>query len=213
MDSSGVGCQSVRDIPRTWLRCMPTCPPRVRLPAHSRFPTPPPPPLSLPVVRPPSALLVSDCPSIAKPARSWSVSPVQTHRTVSGSWPAATAPAAALWSAPAGVLWLRTTIAMSRLLAARAGVPRTEIGDLVRLSFVKVAEFQTRGLAHLHVILRRDGPERSAPPAWATTELLADIVAQAAMQIRLRIKRPDGAQLEIRWGSQFDIRSIRPNRS
>jgi hypothetical protein len=118
---------------------------------------------------------------------------------------------AVLWNAHAGVLWRRTTIAMSRLLAARAGVPRTEIGDLVRLSFVKVAEFQTRGLAHLHVILRLDGPERSAPPAWATTELLADIVAQAAMQIRLRIKRPDGAQLEIRWGSQFDIRSIRPN--
>jgi hypothetical protein len=118
---------------------------------------------------------------------------------------------AVLWNAHAGVLWRRTTIAMSRLLAARAGVSRTEIGDLVRLSFVKVAEFQTRGLVHLHVILRLDGPDRSAPPSWATTELLAEIVAAAALQTRLRIKRPDGAQLEIRWGSQFDVRPIRRN--
>ena len=118
---------------------------------------------------------------------------------------------AVLWNAHAGVLWRRTTIAMSRILAARAGVSRTEIGGLARLSFVKVAEFQARGLVHLHVILRLDGPERSAPPSWATTELLAEIVAEAAAQTSLRIKRPDGAQLEIRWGSQLDIRSIRPN--
>jgi hypothetical protein len=90
-------------------------------------------------------------------------------------------------------------------------VSRTEIGRLVRLSFVKVAEFQTRGLVHLHVILRLDGPERSAPPVWATAELLAEIVAEAALQTRLRIERPDGGQLEIRWGTQLDIRAIRPN--
>jgi hypothetical protein len=118
---------------------------------------------------------------------------------------------AVLWNAHAGVLWRRTTIAMSRLLAARAGVSRTEIADLVRVSFVKVAEFQTRGLVHLHVILRLDGPERSAPPSWATTDLLAQIVAQAALQTRLRTERPDGAQLEIRWGSQLDVRPIRRN--
>src|ERR1035437_1561064 len=118
---------------------------------------------------------------------------------------------AVLWNAHAGVLWRRTTIAMTRLLAARAGVPRTEIGDLARLSFVKVAEFQTRGLVHLHVILRLDGPERSAPPAWATAELLYEIVAEAAAQSWLRIVRPDGTAFVVRWGSQLDIRAIRPN--
>ncbi len=118
---------------------------------------------------------------------------------------------AVLWNAHAGALWRRTTIAMSRLLAARAGVPRTEIGDFVRLSFVKVAEFQTRGLVHLHVILRLDGPDRSAPPSWATTELLAEIVAQAAAQSWLRIQRPDDRPFVVRWGSQLDVRPIRPN--
>lgn len=117
---------------------------------------------------------------------------------------------AVLWNAHAGALWRRTTIRMGRLLAARAGVSRTEIGGLVRLSFVKVAEFQTRGLVHLHAILRLDGPERSAPPSWATAELLAQIVAEAAAQTWLRIARPDGTPFVVRWGSQLDIREIRP---
>jgi hypothetical protein len=100
---------------------------------------------------------------------------------------------------------------MSRILAERAGVSRTEVTRLVRVSFVKVAEFQSRGLVHLHVILRLDGPERSAPPAWATADLLAEIVAEAAAQSWLRIVRPDGTAFVVRWGSQLDIRPIRPN--
>jgi hypothetical protein len=48
---------------------------------------------------------------------------------------------------------------MTRILAERAGVSRTEIGDLVRVSFVKVAEFQTRGLvqpALVYWLVRRN---------------------------------------------------------
>jgi hypothetical protein len=118
---------------------------------------------------------------------------------------------AVLWNAYAGALWRRTTIAMTRLLAARAGVPRSEIGKLVRLSFVKVAEFQTRGLVHLHVILRLDGPgpRPAAPPKWATSELLSEIVAAAAAQTSLRTQRPDGEPFPVRWGVQLDIRPIR----
>jgi hypothetical protein len=100
---------------------------------------------------------------------------------------------------------------MTRLLAARVGAPRSEIGKLVRLSFVKVAEFQSRGLIHLHVILRLDGPgpRPTAPPTWATNELLAEIVAAAAVQTSLRTIRPDGEPLLVRWGVQLDIRPIR----
>jgi hypothetical protein len=100
---------------------------------------------------------------------------------------------------------------MTRLLAARVGVSRSEIGKLVRLSFVKVAEFQTRGLVHLHVILRLDGPgpKPTAPPTWATNELLAEIVAASAAQTSLRTTRPDGTPLLVRWGVQLDIRPIR----
>jgi hypothetical protein len=100
---------------------------------------------------------------------------------------------------------------MTRLLAARVGVSRSEIGELVRLSFVKVAEFQTRGLIHLHVILRLDGPgpRPTAPPTWATSELLAEIVAAAAVRTSLRTTRPDGEPYLVRWGVQLDIRPIR----
>jgi uncharacterized Zn-finger protein len=117
---------------------------------------------------------------------------------------------AVLWNAHAGALWRRTTIAMTRLLAARAGVPRSEIGERVRLSFVKVAEFQTRGLVHLHVILRLDGPDPklTAPPTWATPDLLAEIVAASAAQTSLRTSRPDGTPFLVRWGVQLDIRPI-----
>jgi hypothetical protein len=118
---------------------------------------------------------------------------------------------AVLWNAEVGALWRRTTIAMTRLLAARVGVSRSEIGKLVRLSFVKVAEFQTRGLVHLHVILRLDGPgpKPTAPPTWATNELLSEIVAASAAQTSLRTTRPDGTPLLVRWGVQLDIRPIR----
>ncbi len=118
---------------------------------------------------------------------------------------------AVLWNAHVGALWRRTTIAMTRLLAARVGVARSEIGKLVRLSFVKVAEFQTRGLVHLHVILRLDGPGAAptAPPTWATSELLCEIVAACAAQTSLRTIRPDGTPLRVRWGVQLDIRAIR----
>jgi hypothetical protein len=118
---------------------------------------------------------------------------------------------AVLWNAHAGALWRRTTIAMTRLLAARVGVARCEIGKLVRLSFVKVAEFQSRGLVHLHVILRLDGPgpRPTAPPTWATSDLLSEIVAAAAVQTSLRTTRPDGTPLLVRWGVQLDIRPIR----
>ena len=117
---------------------------------------------------------------------------------------------AVLWNAHAGALWRRTTIAMTRLLAAGVGVPRGEIGKLVRLSFVKVAEFQTRGLVHLHVILRLDGPgpRPTAPPSWATSEVLAEIVAASAAQTSLRTTRPDGEPYLVRWGVQLDIRAI-----
>jgi hypothetical protein len=99
---------------------------------------------------------------------------------------------------------------MTRLLAAGAGVPRSEIGKLVRLSFVKVAEFQSRGLVHLHVILRLDGPgpRPTAPPIWATSELLSKIVAASAAQTSLRTTRPDETLFIVRWGVQLDIRPI-----
>jgi hypothetical protein len=119
--------------------------------------------------------------------------------------------AAVLWNAHVTALWRRTTIYMSRILATRAGVSRTAVTQIARLSFAKVAEFQIRGLVHIHAVVRIDGPDqRSAAPCWATSELLAEIVSQAAARTSLRIKGPAGADIDLAWGVQLDVRAIRP---
>jgi hypothetical protein len=120
--------------------------------------------------------------------------------------------AAVLWNAHVTALWRRTTIYMSRILAARAGVSRTAVSAIARLSFAKVAEFQVRGLVHIHAVVRIDGPDQgSAAPCWATSELLAEIVSQAAARTSLRIKGPAGADIELAWGVQLDVRAIQPS--
>jgi hypothetical protein len=119
--------------------------------------------------------------------------------------------AAVLWNAHVPALWRRTITYLPRILAAELGVSRTALRETARISFAKVAEFQSRGLVHLHAIFRIDGPDQgSAAPPWATSELLADVVAQAVARTSLRIEGPAGAEMELRWGVQFDVRAIQP---
>lgn len=67
---------------------------------------------------------------------------------------------AVLWNTHATELWRRTTIAIRRELARTLGVPTTCLADHARLSYAKVVEYQDRGLIHLHVVVRLDGPRR-----------------------------------------------------
>ena len=69
-------------------------------------------------------------------------------------------PGAVLWNASVGELWRRTTIAIQRQLARLAGLPVRPLAGVVRLSFTRVAEYQARGLTHIHAVLRLD----AAPP-------------------------------------------------
>lgn len=119
---------------------------------------------------------------------------------------------AVLWNAFMPVLWRRTITNLSRVLASRVGLSAAIPQGSCRIRFAKVAEFQRRGLVHLHVIFRLDGPDQrvEAPPDGATTELLADVVARAAARTWLSITRPDGGRLSIRWGAQMHVRAIRP---
>ncbi|MFI9254124.1 replication initiator [Streptomyces sp. NPDC053069] len=88
---------------------------------------------------------------------------------------------AALWNNHAGDLWRRFTIYLRRELAARAGLTQTELKEVCRVSFGKVAEFQKRGAVHFHAVMRLDGPDGpgTAPPAWATVALLDDATKAA----------------------------------
>ncbi|THV30038.1 replication initiator [Glycomyces paridis] len=118
--------------------------------------------------------------------------------------------AAVLWQAHAGKLWHRFTIALRRRLAHAAGMTVTEFKETARLSYAKVAEYQRRGLVHFHAAIRLDGSEGAAtrPPAWATKEALADAIRTAAASVVLEVPRRNGEVLELRFGSQLDLRDI-----
>jgi len=66
-----------------------------------------------------------------------------------------------LWNALAPELWRRTTIYVRRTLARVVGMTLRDPEKVVRLSYVKVAEYQRRGAVHFHAVLRLDGWRRS----------------------------------------------------
>src|SRR3954454_23784475 len=64
-----------------------------------------------------------------------------------------------LWQWHAPELWRRTTIALQRELARRCGLSVKTFARAAKVSYSKIAEFQARGLVHLHVPIRLDGPD------------------------------------------------------
>ena len=116
-----------------------------------------------------------------------------------------------LFNAHAGRLWARFTIDVRRHLATAAGLTRMAAAGQVRVVFAKVAEFQTRGVVHLHAIVRLDGPTGpgSAPPAWATLRRLTSAIRSAATGVGITVS---GSRITssrvLRWGRQLDIRRI-----
>jgi hypothetical protein len=118
-----------------------------------------------------------------------------------------------VWNAHAPELWRRTVIGIRRRLDKLARQHDTR----VKLSYAKVAEFQRRGLIHLHAIFRLDGfdtvhPERPVPPHPAlTAEVLAEVIRQAAAVTWFATVphpvKPKG--WDITWGAQVDPRVVR----
>jgi hypothetical protein len=81
----------------------------------------------------------------------------------------------------------------------------------LRVSFAKVAEYQRRGVVHFHAIIRLDGPAgpSTAPPAWATLDLLTAAVAQSADAIHLETLAAAGlSPRTLTWGREHDIRPV-----
>ncbi|OHV34494.1 plasmid replication initiator protein [Parafrankia soli] len=104
-------------------------------------------------------------------------------------------PAAVVWNACVSRLWKRTVDLTYRKIAAYVGASEWSVRRALRLSYVKVAEMQARGLVHLHVILRldqgstRDG-EWISPPEWATGELVSRCLRRAAEEVRFPCPDP-----------------------
>ncbi|WP_329546776.1 plasmid replication initiator protein [Streptomyces sp. NBC_01356] len=117
-----------------------------------------------------------------------------------------------LWHAHAGELWNRTTRAIRRHLATAAGITQSWVGEHLRLSFAKVAEYQRRGAVHFHAIIRLDGPEgpETPPPVWATAEVLDGAVHAAVRSVEVSMPYvPALGERAFRWGTQLDVHPIR----
>lgn len=138
---------------------------------------------------------------------------------------------AVLWNALAPELWRRTSIQIPRELARLTGVTHRRLRERVRVSYVKVAEYQARGALHFHLVVRLDAAQPkdrahlvALPPAEFTAELLADAIRAAAAHTTAPVPQSadEGADeslqsatearpAELRaigWGGQADVRVL-----
>jgi hypothetical protein len=132
---------------------------------------------------------------------------------------------AVLWNAMAPELWRRTAIQIPRELARLTGLSHRQLRRRVRVSYVKVAEYQRRGALHFHVLIRLDAAQRrdtahaiEAPPGEFTRELLTRAALAAVEHASVSSPTPDaddaptaarptGAR-QIKWGRQTELRPI-----
>jgi hypothetical protein len=119
--------------------------------------------------------------------------------------------AAVLFNACAGDLWRRFTTYLPRCLAHLAGLTHKQLRDLASVRYVKVAEYQARGVIHYHAIIRLDAPgqDYQPPPPWLDTALLCDAITAAAAAVAVDADCLDGSTLTLRFGDQVDPRPIR----
>jgi len=118
---------------------------------------------------------------------------------------------AVLWNWHAPGLWNRFVTELVRGLAGDAGVSERTVRELVRVSYVKVAEFQGRGLVHFHAMIRLDSPaDRAlAPDLEITADELCTAIRGAAGRSSLQGHAGDGEVVELRFGEQMDTRVLR----
>jgi hypothetical protein len=112
------------------------------------------------------------------------------------------------WHAPE--LWRRSTITLRRTLARQTGLTAAEFARRCRVSFVKVAEFQRRGVVHFHALIRLDGPGDNYQPPQISIDAtaLTDAIRQAAARVRLTVAMPDGPELVLRFSTQLDTQTV-----
>jgi hypothetical protein len=126
--------------------------------------------------------------------------------------------AAVMWNNTLGELWRRTTVYLPRHLAAVLGMTQKRLRQLVRIAYVKVAEFQARGLVHVHVVIRVDRAmpgyrkdEIRPPDPRFTGGLLEHAVNGAIVAVSAPIAEDLADELgeqRVRWGQERDVRPV-----
>jgi hypothetical protein len=126
--------------------------------------------------------------------------------------------AAVLFNAHAGDLWRRFTTYLPRRLAALAGISQRQLRAHLRIRYVKVAEYQARGVVHFHAIIRLDGTDEAGdvyepPDPFFTADLLCEAIRQAAAAVTVIAEPPNGQPVRLTFGNQTDARPIRHPRT
>jgi hypothetical protein len=98
-------------------------------------------------------------------------------------------------------------------LARLAGLTQKAAHDCCRVRYVKVTEYQARGVIHYHAVIRLDAPgdDYQPPPGRFTTALLCEAIDQAtaAATITADPGSGHGPAVVLRFGDQTDTRPIR----
>jgi hypothetical protein len=125
--------------------------------------------------------------------------------------------AAVLFNGHTGDLWRRFTTYLPRHLARLAGVTQKQLRELVRVRYVKVAEYQARGVVHFHAVIRLDagphgGEDYRPPPFGFTADRLGEAIQGAAAAVRVPVDTRANSSwpaLVLRFGNQVDVKPIR----
>ena len=117
---------------------------------------------------------------------------------------------AVIFNARAGELWRRTVIAATRTLATSSGIPVRRFIERHRLEYVKVVEFQTRGVVHVHALTRLDTTAAVHDNKGIDGPRVASALLTAAARVTAPSPLPDRPPL--RWGVQADAADIPPER-
>ena len=126
---------------------------------------------------------------------------------------------AVIWQASVGRLWHHFTTALPGHLGKVTGRSRDDVRKQVRFSYVKIVEYQRRGLIHVHAVIRADGipaqehDDKSAAsaitaPAWVTPALIEETIMSAAGAVRVRVDGGRAGSWVLGWGEQLDVHDI-----
>jgi len=112
---------------------------------------------------------------------------------------------AVLFNAGVSELWRRTTIYALRALGSLLDLSARAAARRLRLSYVKVAEFQRRGSVHLHALVRADTrtDEHGDAPPGIDAGMVASALQIAARKVSAPLPGADGDR-RMAWGNQID---------
>jgi hypothetical protein len=113
---------------------------------------------------------------------------------------------AVLWNAFASRLWNHTVTRLRQSLGSSRGLSARAFRAVCCVTYLKVAEFQRRGLVHFHLVVRIDGPKGpgTPPPQWVTAPHVSERLGELVSTVSIA----DACGRRHRWGRQIVMREL-----